>query len=47
MVLAAVEMWPEIPIVLHQDHGAVARGVSGFMRSGFTSVMMDGSLKAT
>ncbi|MGH8177953.1 MAG: class II fructose-bisphosphate aldolase [Steroidobacter sp.] len=44
MVLAAAETWPHIPIVLHQDHGASAAVCQGSIRSGFTSVMMDGSL---
>ena len=44
MVLAAVESHPEIPIVLHQDHGASPQVCQQSIRSGFTSVMMDGSL---
>jgi fructose-bisphosphate aldolase, class II len=44
MVLAAVEMHPDIPVVLHQDHGATAAVCQQSIRSGFTSVMMDGSL---
>ncbi len=44
MVLAAVEAHPDIPVVLHQDHGASAAVCLQAMRSGFTSVMMDGSL---
>jgi fructose-bisphosphate aldolase, class II len=45
MVLAAVESSPSIPLVLHQDHGASAAVCMQSLRSGFTSVMMDGSLK--
>jgi fructose-bisphosphate aldolase class II len=45
MVLAAVESSPSIPVVLHQDHGASAAVCMQSLRSGFTSVMMDGSLK--
>jgi fructose-bisphosphate aldolase class II len=45
MVEAAAEMYPEIPIVLHQDHGASAAVCLQAIRSGFTSVMMDGSLR--
>jgi len=45
MVQAAVETWPHIPIVLHQDHGASPAQCQASIRSGFTSVMMDGSLK--
>jgi fructose-bisphosphate aldolase class II len=44
MVEAAVEMYPAIPIVLHQDHGASPSMCLQAIRSGFTSVMMDGSL---
>ena len=44
MVLAAVESHPEIPVVLHQDHGASPAVCQQSIRSGFTSVMMDGSL---
>jgi len=45
MVEAAVESYPGIPVVLHQDHGASPAVCQGAIRSGFTSVMMDGSLK--
>ncbi len=45
MVLAAAEMYPHIPIVLHQDHGASPGVCQRSIRSGFTSVMMDGSLR--
>ena len=45
MVLAAVEMHPDIPVVLHQDHGATPAVCMQSIRSGFTSVMMDGSLR--
>ena len=44
MVLAAVESHPDIPVVLHQDHGASPAVCLQSMRSGFSSVMMDGSL---
>ena len=44
MVEAAVEMYPAIPIVMHQDHGASPAVCQASIRSGFTSVMMDGSL---
>ncbi len=44
MVEAAAEMYPDIPIVLHQDHGASPAVCIQSIRSGFTSVMMDGSL---
>ena len=45
MVLAAAESYPDIPIVLHQDHGATPAVCQQSIRSGFTSVMMDGSLR--
>ncbi len=44
MVEAAVEMYPQLPIVMHQDHGASPALCMQSIRSGFTSVMMDGSL---
>ena len=44
MVEAAVEMYPAIPLVMHQDHGASPAVCQASIRSGFTSVMMDGSL---
>ena len=44
MVLAAVEAHPDLPVVLHQDHGASPAVCQQSIRSGFTSVMMDGSL---
>jgi fructose-bisphosphate aldolase class II len=45
LILAAVEMYPDIPVVMHQDHGASPAVCQRSIRSGFTSVMMDGSLK--
>ncbi len=45
LVQAAVETWPHIPIAMHQDHGASAAVCLRAIRSGFTSVMMDGSLQ--
>jgi fructose-bisphosphate aldolase class II len=45
MVEAAVESYPDIPVVMHQDHGASPAVCQSAIRSGFTSVMMDGSLK--
>jgi fructose-bisphosphate aldolase, class II len=44
MMLAAVESHPDIPVVLHQDHGTTPAVCQQSIRSGFTSVMMDGSL---
>ena len=45
LVEAAVEMYPHIPIVMHQDHGATPAVCQQSIRSGFSSVMMDGSLR--
>ena len=45
LVQAAVETWPHLPIVMHQDHGASPAVCQASIRSGFTSVMMDGSLE--
>jgi fructose-bisphosphate aldolase, class II len=44
LILAAVEAYPHIPVVMHQDHGQSPAVCMGAIRSGFTSVMMDGSL---
>ncbi|SIO09931.1 fructose-bisphosphate aldolase [Sulfurivirga caldicuralii] len=44
LVAAAVEMYPDIPIVMHQDHGSDPGVCLRAIQSGFTSVMMDGSL---
>ena len=44
MVEAAVETWPHLHVVMHQDHGASPAVCQGSIRAGFTSVMMDGSL---
>ena len=44
MVEAAIEMYPHLPIVMHQDHGASPAVCMRSIRSGFSSVMMDGSL---
>jgi fructose-bisphosphate aldolase class II len=44
LVLAAIEMYPHIPIVMHQDHGAEPAVCFRSIQSGFSSVMMDGSL---
>jgi fructose-bisphosphate aldolase class II len=46
MVEAAEEMYPEIPICLHQDHGNNRATCVSAMQASFTSVMMDGSLEA-
>jgi fructose-bisphosphate aldolase class II len=46
MILAVAEMYPEIPVCMHQDHGNSAATCASAVMSGFTSVMMDGSLEA-
>lgn len=45
LVEAAVETWPRVPVAMHQDHGATPAVCERAIRSGFTSVMMDGSLR--
>lgn len=44
LILAAVEAYPHIPVVMHQDHGASPDICARSIQSGFSSVMMDGSL---
>ncbi len=46
MIEALVIMYPDIPIVMHQDHGNSEATCASAIRFGFSSVMMDGSLKA-
>lgn len=46
MVEAAVEQYPHIPICMHQDHGSSPDVCQRAIRSGFSSVMMDGSLES-
>ena len=46
LILAAVESAPELPIVLHLDHGDKPETCFMAIELGFTSVMMDGSLEA-
>ncbi len=46
LITAAVEMYPHIPVCMHQDHGASPDICFRSIQSGFTSVMMDGSLEA-
>jgi len=45
LMLAAVELHPNIPIVMHQDHGNSVETCMSAIENGFTSVMMDGSLQ--
>ena len=44
LMLAAVELYPSIPIAMHQDHGNSPSTCQSAINQGFTSVMMDGSL---
>lgn len=44
LILAAIEEFPHIPIVMHQDHGVSPAVCQRSIQSGFSSVMMDGSL---
>lgn len=46
MVQALAEMYPAIPVCMHQDHGNNEQTCLSAIRHGFTSVMMDGSLEA-
>ncbi len=45
LILAAIEEWPHIPVVMHQDHGSSPAVCQRSIQLGFSSVMMDGSLK--
>jgi fructose-bisphosphate aldolase class II len=44
LMVAAVEVYPEIPLVMHLDHGNSIETCKSAIEAGFTSVMMDGSL---
>jgi fructose-bisphosphate aldolase class II len=44
MILAAIEEFPHIPVVMHQDHGTSPAACQRSIQLGFSSVMMDGSL---
>jgi fructose-bisphosphate aldolase, class II len=46
LILAAIESWPQVPLVMHQDHGQSPDVCQGAIHLGFSSVMMDGSLQA-
>jgi fructose-bisphosphate aldolase class II len=46
LIQAAVEQWPQVPLVMHQDHGQSPAVCKGAIDLGFSSVMMDGSLQA-
>jgi fructose-bisphosphate aldolase class II len=45
LVEAAIESYPDLPVCMHQDHAASPSICVQAMRSGFSSVMMDGSLQ--
>ncbi|EYS95965.1 fructose-1,6-bisphosphate aldolase [Cupriavidus sp. SK-4] len=45
LIEAAVEAYPHIPVVMHQDHGQSPAICQGAIDLGFSSVMMDGSLR--
>jgi fructose-bisphosphate aldolase class II len=45
LIAAAVNTYPHIPVVMHQDHGQSPKVCEGAINMGFSSVMMDGSLQ--
>ena len=45
LIQAAVESYPKVPVVMHQDHGQSPAICKGAIDLGFSSVMMDGSLE--
>ena len=46
LIQAAIETYPHVPLVMHQDHGQSPDVCRGAINLGFSSVMMDGSLEA-
>lgn len=46
LILAAIEEFPHIPVVMHQDHGSSPDVCQRSIQLGFSSVMMDGSLQS-
>jgi len=46
LILGAIDQYPNIPIVMHQDHGASPSICIQAIKLGFSSVMMDGSLQS-
>src|SRR6187455_1534762 len=46
LIQAAIESWPKVPLVMHQDHGQSPAVCQSAIDLGFSSVMMDGSLEA-
>ena len=45
LIQAAIESWPQVPLVMHQDHGQSPDVCKSAIDLGFSSVMMDGSLR--
>ncbi|MCF6203529.1 MAG: fructose-bisphosphate aldolase class II [Methylococcaceae bacterium] len=45
LILAAIEQYPHIPVVMHRDHAPAPKICAQAIQSGFSSVMMDGSLQ--
>jgi fructose-bisphosphate aldolase class II len=45
LMLAAAELYPQLPIAMHQDHGNSPATCQSAIENNFTSVMMDGSLE--
>src|SRR5690606_13515334 len=45
MILAAIDEFPDVPICMHQDHGVSPAICQRSIQLGFSSVMMDGSLR--
>ncbi|MBS1183088.1 MAG: fbaA [Proteobacteria bacterium] len=46
LIKAAIELYPDVPVCMHQDHGNSEATCLSAITNGFSSVMMDGSLKA-
>ena len=47
LIDSALDKWPSIPLVIHQDHGSSPAVCARAIQLGFSSVMMDGSLDET
>ncbi len=45
LIQAAIELYPDVPVCMHQDHGNSPETCLSAITNGFSSVMMDGSLK--
>jgi fructose-bisphosphate aldolase class II len=46
LIKAAIELYPDVPVCMHQDHGNSEATCLSAITNGFSSVMMDGSLKS-